>query len=128
MEMFALNAPIMGYAPAAMTPMGMEYGQTYAAMQAPGCPPLPGGPNWDPGIVNPFSVGDPCCVPPIAHEQKVAVIEKCPSPHVHVVRPGDTLYKIAQKYGRDWRELAGYNHLSNPDLIYPGQHILIPRC
>ena len=47
-------------------------------------------------------------------------------PEVYVVQKGDTIYKIAQKYGVDWRTWAGYNHLGNPDLIYPGERIFIP--
>lgn len=49
-----------------------------------------------------------------------------PEAQVYVVKKGDSVYKIAQKYGMDWRELAGYNHLGNPDLIYPGQRLFIP--
>jgi len=45
---------------------------------------------------------------------------------IYVVRKGDTVYKIAKKYDLDWRELAGYNHLANPNLIYPGQRLVIP--
>lgn len=44
----------------------------------------------------------------------------------HIVRPGDTLSKIAGKYGVDWRALAEYNKLSDPSLIHPGQKIEIP--
>jgi hypothetical protein len=47
-------------------------------------------------------------------------------PEIYVVQKGDTVYKIAQKYGLDWRTLAGYNHLGNPDLIYPGERLFIP--
>ncbi|HHV65499.1 MAG TPA: LysM peptidoglycan-binding domain-containing protein [Peptococcaceae bacterium] len=47
-------------------------------------------------------------------------------PQVYVVQRGDTVYKIAQKFGLDWRELAGFNHLGNPDLIYPGERLFIP--
>lgn len=60
---------------------------------------------------------DPCC--------ELTEIEK-PQPQVYVVQKGDTVYKIAKKFGLDWRELAGYNHLGNPDLIYPGERLFIP--
>ncbi len=49
-----------------------------------------------------------------------------PEPQVYVVQKGDTVYKIAKRFGMDWRELAGYNHLGNPDLIYPGERLFIP--
>src|SRR6266487_2552472 len=39
---------------------------------------------------------------------------------VHVVRPGDTLWKLV---GTRWPSVAQANGLSNPDLILPGQHL-----
>jgi lipoprotein NlpD len=41
----------------------------------------------------------------------------------HVVRRGETLYTIAWRYGRDWRDLARWNRLGDGSLIYPGQVI-----
>lgn len=46
-----------------------------------------------------------------------------PSGNVHVVRPGETLYAIAFRYGLDHRELARLNNLGDGSLIYPGQEI-----
>lgn len=37
------------------------------------------------------------------------------------VRKGDTLYAIAWRSGRDFRQLARWNGLSSPYTIYPGQ-------
>ncbi len=45
---------------------------------------------------------------------------------VYTVKKGDTLSKIAARYGTTWRELARYNNISNPDRIYPGQQLRIP--
>ncbi len=42
---------------------------------------------------------------------------------------GDKLINICQKYLEDsqkWREVAAVNKLKNPNLIYPGQTLLIP--
>lgn len=61
------------------------------------------------------------CAPYCEH---TALVEKMPE--IYVVKKGDTVYKIAKKYGLDWRELAGYNHLGQPDLIYPGERLFIP--
>ncbi|NLI93982.1 MAG: LysM peptidoglycan-binding domain-containing protein [Peptococcaceae bacterium] len=68
---------------------------------------------------------DPCgyCEPYYEHTE--IEVEK-PLPQVYVVKKGDTVYKIAKRYGLDWRELAGYNHLGNPNLIYPGERLFIP--
>lgn len=43
----------------------------------------------------------------------------------HVVRRGDTLYAIAFRYDRDYRELAAANHLSSPYSLRVGQVIRI---
>jgi morphogenetic protein associated with SpoVID len=46
---------------------------------------------------------------------------------IHIVQKGDTLRKIAQKYGVDFEELKKMNaHLSNPDMIMPGMKIKVP--
>jgi lipoprotein NlpD len=41
----------------------------------------------------------------------------------YVVQPGDTLYTIAWRHGVDHRELARWNGLANPDVIYVGQRL-----
>lgn len=41
----------------------------------------------------------------------------------YVVRPGDTLYSIAFRYGWDWKALAARNNISAPYTIRPGQAI-----
>lgn len=45
----------------------------------------------------------------------------------YIVQPGDWLSKIAIKYNKEWRGLAEYNQLKNPNLIFPKQVILIPQ-
>lgn len=45
------------------------------------------------------------------------------------VRAGDSIYDICNIYladFRQWREVAKYNGLKNPDRIYPGQKLKIP--
>ncbi|MFF2480137.1 LysM peptidoglycan-binding domain-containing protein [Paenibacillus sp. NPDC058071] len=44
----------------------------------------------------------------------------------HIVRAGESLWAIAQRYGATLRELMQVNGLSNPALIKPGQRIHIP--
>lgn len=39
---------------------------------------------------------------------------------------GDTLSGIASRYNTTWQRLASYNHLYNPNLIYPSQIVCIP--
>lgn len=45
---------------------------------------------------------------------------------IYVVKKGDTLSKIAGMYGTSYQKLAQYNKINNPNLIYPGQKIIIP--
>ena len=70
-------------------------------------------------------------------EGRITVIEEAPvvepeAPKVevkeetYVVKPGDVLWKIAEKFAKTWEELAEYNKMKNPHLIFPGQHIMIP--
>ena len=44
-------------------------------------------------------------------------------PASYTVVRGDTLHGIAWRYGLDYRRVADWNRLANPDLIYPGQRI-----
>lgn len=41
----------------------------------------------------------------------------------YTVRSGDTLYSIAFRHGLDYRDLARWNHITNPARIYPGQRL-----
>ncbi|PRS02477.1 peptigoglycan-binding protein LysM [Bacillus atrophaeus] len=46
---------------------------------------------------------------------------------IHIVQKGDSLWKIAEKYGVDFEEVKKLNtQLSNPDLIMPGMKIKVP--
>jgi len=44
----------------------------------------------------------------------------------HVVRPGETLTSIARMYGVTVDEIVAANGITNPNLIYVGQRLLIP--
>ena len=43
----------------------------------------------------------------------------------YTVKSGDSLSSIAAKYGTSWQYLAQINNLSDPNLIYPGQALII---
>lgn len=45
---------------------------------------------------------------------------------VHYVTFGETLYSIATKYGVSSQAILRHNGLTNPDLIYVGQPLMIP--
>lgn len=43
----------------------------------------------------------------------------------YIVKSGDTLSGIAKKYGTTYQKIASDNGISNPNLIYPGQKLII---
>jgi len=51
----------------------------------------------------------------------------CPG-FIYAVRPGDTLFEIAQRFGTTVAAILAVNpQITDPDLIFPGQLICIPR-
>lgn len=62
-------------------------------------------------------------------ENKLSSIKASSAPaedQIYVVKKGDTLSKIAAKYGTTYQKLAKYNGIANPNLIIVGQKIKIP--
>jgi len=49
-----------------------------------------------------------------------------PTGFYYTVRPGDTLYSIARRFGTTHWAIAAANHLPNPNCIYAGQRLFIP--
>lgn len=43
----------------------------------------------------------------------------------HIVQRGETLSSIAQRYGRDWHDVARWNNLSTPYTLDVGQRLLV---
>lgn len=64
-----------------------------------------------------FAVGLSACIGP-AHNPGVIF---------YTVKPGDTLYSIGQKNNLSSVQLAYWNKLSSPYIIYPGQKIVIRK-
>ncbi len=103
------------------------------APAVPGLPPVPPahalGPAGlvnldigpDPGIVNldmgPYFMEMPP-VPPVP--------APAPVPRVHVVVKGDTIYKLSRQYNISMQAIIQANNLRYPDVIYPGQRLIIP--
>jgi LysM repeat protein len=48
------------------------------------------------------------------------------SGQVHIVRPGENLYRIALRYGTTIQAIAQANGIHNTRLIYVGQRLIIP--
>jgi murein DD-endopeptidase MepM/ murein hydrolase activator NlpD len=55
-----------------------------------------------------------------------AVLQPTPTPIFHIVRGGETLFRIAQRYGLTVNALASANNITDPSLIYSGQRLVIP--
>jgi LysM repeat protein len=72
----------------------------------------------------PVATPIPTPVPPMPTTE--AVVAPAGGERTHVVQPGEWLLQIARQYGVDWRELAAYNNIVNPNRIYPGQVLRIP--
>ena len=83
---------------------------------------------------------DPCCQMPCPPCSEPIMQPTCPMPmptplpaptptpahEVYVVKPGDSVYKIAKRYGTTMQAIILANNLRNPDRIYPGEILYIP--
>ncbi len=54
-------------------------------------------------------------------------VDASAAPDRYDVRSGDTLYAIAFRYGKDFRQLAAANNIRSPYTIYPGQRLYMNR-
>lgn len=45
---------------------------------------------------------------------------------VYKVKSGDKLWKIAKQYKVKWQYIKDLNNLKNPNMIFPGQELLVP--
>ncbi|MDI6605350.1 MAG: LysM peptidoglycan-binding domain-containing protein [Thermoanaerobacteraceae bacterium] len=88
----------------------------------------PGQMLFIPGAVEVAPPVPPICpvppAPPVPPIPPVPPSTTCP--FYYVVRPGDTLWDIANRYGVSLDALIKANYIVNPNLIYPGQTIIIP--
>ena len=69
-------------------------------------------------------------IPPSTTEEPVVAPAKPSRPpqgaRVHVVKPGDWIWKIAKMYDTDPQAIIRANRLTRPGVIYPGQRLVIP--
>ncbi|MBQ6626102.1 MAG: LysM peptidoglycan-binding domain-containing protein [Ruminococcus sp.] len=69
------------------------------------------------GIVYPYT---------IYPGQKLRIpVEAVNPPKTYFVRPGDTVYSIAYRYGIDPNSIAAINNLEDINTIYPGQRLTL---
>ncbi len=60
--------------------------------------------------------------PPVTNERGVDTSTRT----THVVEAGQELALIARDYGVDMQDILSLNNISNPDLLYVGQELIIP--
>ena len=46
---------------------------------------------------------------------------------IYYTKVGDTLWKIAKRFGSTVDEIVKINSIENPDIIMPGEQLFIPR-
>lgn len=63
---------------------------------------------------------------PVEDRSQALQTKSAPSgPGYHTVKKGDTLYSIALEYGQDYREVAGWNNITDPNRIMIGQSLRV---
>lgn len=74
-----------------------------------------------------IGVGDKLLLPPGSTAVQPVATAAAGSPtQSYIVQSGDTLMKIAAKFGVTAQQIQNANNLANPDRIYPGQVLVIP--
>jgi LysM repeat protein len=72
------------------------------------------------GLVNPNQII-------VGQTLKIPVNAPGPTPQfTHVVKAGETIYRIAVQYGVPWLAIAQANNIQSPYVIYAGQTLIIP--
>jgi lipoprotein NlpD len=74
-----------------------------------------------PAPVEDRSAARPQQPPPVEPVKPLPGQENAGKPGYYSVRPGDTLIRIALDSGQNWRDVARWNNIENPNLIEVGQ-------
>jgi len=57
--------------------------------------------------------------------QQIVIPLSPPEAIIYTVRPGDSLYLIAVRFGTQVQNLIDFNYLVPPYIIYPGQQLVV---
>ncbi|HEX3032331.1 MAG TPA: LysM peptidoglycan-binding domain-containing protein [Bacillota bacterium] len=81
------------------------------------------------GITNPdvLSIGQPLIVPIPPTSTAMPTTSLPPNTFIYIVKPGDSLYKIAHEFGTTVDMLVMLNGISNPNVLAIGQMLLVPQ-
>lgn len=63
--------------------------------------------------------------PPASAGAETGVVGGPQMPEYYVVEAGDTLNRIAQKFGHTWQQVAAWNNMSDPNQLSVGQRIRV---
>ncbi len=83
-----------------------------------GSRPSPGGQTTAPAAALP---GPPAASAAALEAQARANAELANKPGFYQVKPGDTLIRIGLEQGQNWRDVARWNNIDNPNIIEVGQ-------
>ena len=61
------------------------------------------------------------------NQELVIPVGRINAPRYCVVRPGDTVAAIADRYGLELEDILNLNRLENPNIIYPGQILRLTK-
>lgn len=91
-------------------------------------PPKPTPPDRHPGLPE-YNAGAGLTEIPEAERNEICEeLRKLPRPLIYVIRENDNIYQLAKCFEISMKELLQVNpHIQNPDMIYPGDKIFIPR-
>lgn len=73
------------------------------------------------GATKPAAAPAPGAAMPADASKPLPGIENAGKPGYYSVRPGDTLIRIGLEQGQNWRDIARWNGIDNPNLIEVGQ-------
>jgi peptidoglycan DL-endopeptidase LytE len=105
----------------ASPPAQQPAGTGHASLVSQQTPPVQAVPAARPSETPPHTVG--AASPPPPHAPSVP---NAPRTTYYVVRPGDTLYRIAQANGLTVSQLQQANNLASPDVLVAGRVLFVP--
>ncbi|MCF6525088.1 LysM domain-containing protein [Streptomyces sp. JJ36] len=67
--------------------------------------------------------------PDLIHPGQRLIVAKAEAPQdtYYTVQEGDNLTVIARRFGTTVEQLVKWNNIANPDLIHPGQRLLVAK-
>jgi murein DD-endopeptidase MepM/ murein hydrolase activator NlpD len=107
--------------------IALRYGSTVDALAALNGITNPGNIQVGQRLLVPTGMDMPQAASPVEPVTATEPITALPSSgEIHIVAAGETLFRIATRYGLTVSTLAQVNGIDDPTVIYPGQQLIIP--